>query len=165
MLFISSSPRKDDIIAAVETAKSTLLSFQFQMYDLEDLFADAEQTEFLIVTVPTELAVRETMRLLNDLTFGAPDMPIRVRNVVINQVLKEDIDDDGARIFLSHVESTQRTAISDLEAFAGSMLLPNPMSHPVITKVPYLDTEPRSVFGLKVFANELLSTVRKNCLK
>jgi anion-transporting ArsA/GET3 family ATPase len=57
------------------------------MYDLEDMFADPETTEFLVVTIGTELAVRESVRLLNDLTFGDPDMPIRVRNVVVNQVL------------------------------------------------------------------------------
>ena len=149
-MLIGGSARREDINAAVETSKSTLLSFQFQMYDLEDLFADAEQTEFLIVTVPTELAVRESIRLLNDLTFESPDMPIKVRNVVINQVLKED-DDDNTKKFLSHVESTQRTAIADLERFALSV----PKS-PVITKVPYLDTEPRGVFGLKVLAAELI---------
>lgn len=149
-MFIGGSARREEINAAVETSKSTLLSFQFQMYDLEDLFADAEQTEFLIVTVPTELAVRESIRLLNDLTFEAPDMPIKVRNVVINQVLKDD-DDENAKKFLSHVESTQRTAIADLEQFALSV-----SKSPVITKVPYLDTEPRGVFGLKVLAAELI---------
>ena len=51
------------------------------------MFADPAATEFLIVTIGTELAVRESVRLLNDLTFGDPDMPIRVRNVVVNQVL------------------------------------------------------------------------------
>lgn len=66
-----------DLSSAASNAKSTLLSFQMQMYDLEDLFANAEQTEFLIVTIPTELAVKESMRLVNDLTFEAPDMPIR----------------------------------------------------------------------------------------
>ena len=39
------------------------------------------------MTIGTELAVRESVRLMNDLTFGDPDMPIRVRNVVVNQVL------------------------------------------------------------------------------
>jgi hypothetical protein len=58
------------------------------------------------------------MRLLNDLTYEAPDMSIEVRDVVINQVLKED--DDIARVLLTHAESTQRTAISDLKTIVGS---------------------------------------------
>jgi arsenite-transporting ATPase len=154
-LFINSSRRRDEINAAIESSKSTLYKFQFQMYDLEDLFTDAERTEFLIVTIATELAVRESVRLLNDLTFEAPDMPIKVRNVIVNQVLDSSAEaEDGARVFLSHLEASQKKAISDLERFAVSAsCTPSP---PIITKIPYLDTEPRGVFGLKILANELL---------
>lgn len=157
-MFIGGSSRRDEINAAVETSKSTLLSFQFQMYDLEDLFADAENTEFLIVTVPTELAVRESTRLLNDLTFEAPDMPIKVRNVVVNQVLKNESEND-AQTFLAHLESTQQTSIAKLERFAKSIPTTSSSSSSTsiaITTVPYLDTEPRGVFGLKALAAELI---------
>jgi arsenite/tail-anchored protein-transporting ATPase len=149
-MFIATSPRREEIKAAIETSKSTLLSFQFQMYDLEDLFANAEQTEFLIVTVPTELAVRESIRLLNDLTFEAPDMPIKVRNVIVNQVLNNN--DSDAVTFLSHLERTQTASIVELERFTSSLAGPAPR----ITKVPYLDTEPRGVYGLKALAAELV---------
>lgn len=135
--------------AAATAAKSQLISFQLQMYDLEDLFANADQTEFLIVTVPTELAVRESVRLLNDLTFDAPDMPIKVKNVVVNQVLKDD--DSDINVFLSRVSESQSAAIKKLEhglsATSGSIRL---------TKVQFLDTEPRGVFGLNILAGELL---------
>ena len=159
-----------DFETATEQAKSALLKFQFQMYDLEDLFSNPNQTEFLIVTIATELAVRESMRLLNDLTFKAPDMPIKVRNVIINQVLrhvdndnddndkKQDNhnDDDGSteiQTFLSHVSTTQAKSILELEDMVSTL----PMEEqPIITKVPYLDTEPRGVFGLKVLADTLL---------
>ena len=104
-MLITSRGNAETIEATVAAAESALLSFQMQMYDLEDLFANADQTEFLIVTVPTELAVRESVRLLNDLTFEAPDMPIKVRNVVANQVLSDGGDDVEA--FLSRVESGQ----------------------------------------------------------
>jgi arsenite-transporting ATPase len=134
--------------AAASTAKSQLLSFQLQMYDLEDMFSDAELTEFLIVTVPTELAARESIRLLNDLTFEDPDMPIKVRNIVVNQVLIGENED--AKSFLEHVASTQKGSIDNLSQ--SMAILPSP---PRITKAQYLDTEPRGVFGLKVFADEL----------
>ena len=39
--------------AAVST-KSTLQSFEMKMCDIEDLFKNAEFTEFVIVTVPKE---------------------------------------------------------------------------------------------------------------
>ena len=120
------------------------------MYDLEDMFSDAAMTEFVVVTVATELAARESIRLLNDLTFEAPDMPIKVRNVVINQVL--DDDDDGAKVFLDHIAQSQSGSIDELERTISST-----STIPIrITKARYLDTEPRGVFGLKVFADELL---------
>ena len=148
-LLIGSSGRSEEIATAVSTAKSTLLSFQLQMYDLEDLFADADQTEFLIVTVPTELAVRESTRLLNDLTFGSPDMPIKCRHIVANQVLGQDGSD--ARSFLGHLSKTQATSVRDLEQY-----LSLGRSEVEVTKINYLDTEPRGVFGLKVLASELI---------
>jgi len=148
-MLITSAASGEEVEAAAESAKSALLSFQLQMWDLEDLFADAEQTEFLIVTVPTELAVRESVRLLNDLTFEAPDMPIKVRNIVANQVLSEDGTD--TETFLSRVADGQATSILELEAATLAMAQP-----PTVTKVPYLDTEPRGVFGLKILAGQLL---------
>lgn len=135
--------------AAGTAAKSQLISFQLQMYDLEDLFANPDQTEFLIVTIPTELAARESVRLLNDLTFEAPDMPIKVKNIVVNQVLKDDGSDIDT--FLSHINESQLTAVQRLENGLSSGAV---STH--ITKVPYLDTEPRGVFGLKILADELL---------
>jgi arsenite-transporting ATPase len=138
--------RSEDLEESAVAAKRALLSFQSQMYDLEDLFSNADQTEFLIVTVPTELAVRESVRLLNDLTFEAPDMPIKVRNVVANQVLKNDGSDVGT--FLSRVADVQKSSIRELRDAANDSI--------EITEVPYLDTEPRGVFGLKALSAELL---------
>lgn len=146
-MFISSQARSQDWEAASTQARSTLLNFQFQMYDLEDLFANAEQTEFLVVTVPTELAVRESMRLLNDLTFESPDLPIKVRNIVVNQVLS----DGNAQVFLDHLSTSQRKSVDALERTVDGIA-----DKPVLTLVSYLDTEPRGVFGLKVLADALL---------
>ena len=148
-MLIASSASGQNVETAAAEAKSTLLKFQLQMYDLEDLFADPFSTEFIIVTVPTELAVRESTRLLNDLTFEDPDMPIKVRNVVANQVLQDDGSD--AKTYLSHVHQGQETSINDLQSATASMERP-----PIITTVPYLDTEPRGVFGLNILAEELL---------
>lgn len=146
-MLMSSSARSQDWESAAAQARSTLLNFQFKMYDLEDLFADAENTEFLIVAVPTELAVRESMRLMNDLTFESPDLPIKVRNVVVNQVL----EDSNAQVFVDHIRTIQQKSISALKQTVEGA------SHkPALTLVPYLDTEPRGVFGLKVLADSLL---------
>ena len=151
MLIAGAGGGDSEQLEAVGTAaKTKLLSFQLQMYDLEDLFANPEQTEFLIVTIATELAARESMRLLNDLTYEAPDMPIKVRNVVVNQVLKDDGSDINT--FLSHINDSQSTAVQRLEDGLSSD--PNAITH--VTKVPYLDTEPRGVYGLRILAEEFL---------
>jgi len=143
-MFLAGATKEKDLGSKAEAAKSTLLSFQLQMYDLEDMFANAKQTEFLIVTVATELAVRESIRLLNDLTFEDPDMPIKVRNVVVNQILADDGND--IQDFVSHTRSAQSLSIDELQRSIEAD----------VTKVPYLDTEPRGVFGLKALAAELL---------
>jgi len=151
-MIISSAAGDSDIDSSAESAKQALLSFQIQMYELEDLFSDQGKTEFLIVTIPTELAVRESVRLLNELTFEAPDMPIKVRHVVANQVLKDDGSDVG--IFLNRVSENQRASIKQLRRFVNE----DCDGDIQLTEVPYLDTEPRGVYGLKALSTELLRT-------
>lgn len=131
-------------------AKSQLLSFQMQMYDLEDLFANAKSTEFLIVTIATELAVRESARLLNELTFAVPEMQVKVRNVIVNQVLNDD--DACAQAFFSHLSGAQSKAIQALESYLSS----TPGETISVAKIRLLDTEPRGVFGLKAIGDELV---------
>jgi arsenite-transporting ATPase len=148
-MLLAGAAKGRDLDSMQESARATLLDFQFQMYDLEDLFSNAEQTEFLIVTIPTALATRESIRLLNDLTFDAPDMPIKVRNVVMNQVISDDGSD--AETFVQRVSDSQAGAVTKLLRFTDT--LPSP---PTITQIGYLDTEPRGVFGLKALALEMM---------
>ena len=159
MLLSSVNKNKYDLDDAAETAKSALLKFQVSMYDLEDMFADPAATEFLIVTIGTELAVRESVRLMNDLTFGDPDMPIRVRNVVVNQVLDSSSDDDSEEStnerLQGFVERLTKSQSSSIEEIHNSVdRLANP---PRVTKVSMLDTEPRGVYGLKALSEQLLT--------
>jgi arsenite-transporting ATPase len=148
---------------AYESAKSALLKFQVSMYDLEDMFTDPDTTEFLIVTIGTELAVRESVRLLNDLTFGDPDMPIRVRNVIVNQVL-ENIEGGSSnnntnkeeynnklRGFVMRLSTSQTSSVLEMNRAVNKLSEP-----PRITKVTMLDVEPRGVYGLKALSEQLL---------
>ncbi|KAL7538931.1 hypothetical protein ACHAXR_008900 [Thalassiosira sp. AJA248-18] len=147
LLLSSVNQNKYDLDDAAETAKSALLKFQVSMYDLEDLFADPAATEFLIVTIGTELAVRESVRLLNDLTFGDPDMPIRVRNVVVNQVLDSSSEDDGEdngeklQGFVTRLAKSQSSSIEEIHRAVDRL-----DNSPRVTKVTMLDTEPRGVY-------------------
>eukprot|EP00984_Skeletonema_dohrnii_P016454 scaffold7327_cov134-Skeletonema_dohrnii-CCMP3373.AAC.4 len=154
-MLLSSAKNKYDLDDAGETAKNELLKFQVSMYDLEDLFADPSSTEFLIVTIGTELAVRESVRLLNDLTFGDPDMPIRVRNVIVNQVLEGNDGEgkeDNLQGFVTRLTKSQSSSIEDIRSAVEGMNDP-----PRVTEVSYLDMEPRGVFGLKALSEEYLS--------
>ena len=83
------------------------------------------------------------------MTFEAPDMPIKVRNIVANQVLKDDGSD--VQTFISHVSESQEAAIADLTQSLGTT-----GDSPSITKVQYLDTEPRGVFSLKILGDALV---------
>ena len=76
-------------------------------------------------------------------------MPIKVRNIVANQVLNDDGSDVGT--FLQKVHDGQESSIQDLKSMVSGMKDP-----PELTQVQYLDTEPRGVFGLKVLAEALL---------
>jgi anion-transporting ArsA/GET3 family ATPase len=59
---VARGDKAQQLETAGTAAKSKMLKFQLQMYDLEDLFANPDQTEFMIVTIATELAVRESLR-------------------------------------------------------------------------------------------------------
>merc|ERR1711971_1553805 len=56
-MFLSSTPDNENFIKNLQSARKNLVKFQFQMYDLEELFSDPEKLEFMIVTIPTELAI------------------------------------------------------------------------------------------------------------
>ena len=156
MLLSGATKNKYDLDDAGEAAKAALLKFQVSMYDLEDLFADTASTEFLVVTIGTELAVRESVRLLNDLTFGDPDMPIRVRSVVVNQVLQSNEengeDDDKLKGFVTRLTQSQSSSIREIHKAVKGLVKP-----PRLTEVTYLDMEPRGVYGLKALSEEFLS--------
>jgi anion-transporting ArsA/GET3 family ATPase len=47
--------------------RDRLRDFQFKMMELQDLFRDEERSEFVVVTIPTVLAVAESERLVTEL--------------------------------------------------------------------------------------------------
>ena len=65
----------------------TIFSFYFlqvRMYALEDLLTDPAISEFVVVTVPTELAVAESERLV----LALAEEDIAVNHLVLNQVIR-----------------------------------------------------------------------------
>jgi arsenite-transporting ATPase len=66
-----------------------LLSMKKTVKKIEELLRDESRCEFIAVTIPEEMAVSETSRLINNLKNSG----IKVRQIVINNVL----DPDGSR--------------------------------------------------------------------
>jgi arsenite-transporting ATPase len=101
-----------------------------------DLFRNADSTEFVIATIPTELAVAESARLLAALRAdGVP-----VKRVVVNQVIGEG---DG-EAFLRTRQRDQAAALAGLEADPVLAALPS-------ARAPLLDLEVRGVPALRYF--------------
>lgn len=63
-------------------AFSFLFLFFLFKVELRDLFKNQDATEFCIVTIPTQLAIAESKRLLAALKTQG----VAVRNIVVNQV-------------------------------------------------------------------------------
>ena len=63
-----------------------LLSMKKAIRKIEDLLHDPTRCEFIAVTIPEEMAVRETKRLIKNLDHHG----IKVRQLVINNILESD---------------------------------------------------------------------------
>eukprot|EP00613_Pedinella_sp_CCMP2098_P075329 CAMPEP_0171912298 /NCGR_PEP_ID=MMETSP0993-20121228/10973_1 /TAXON_ID=483369 /ORGANISM="non described non described, Strain CCMP2098" /LENGTH=815 /DNA_ID=CAMNT_0012546069 /DNA_START=46 /DNA_END=2493 /DNA_ORIENTATION=+ len=139
--------------ADAEGAKDRLREFQVRMYALEDLLTDPSKSEFVVVTVPTELAVAETERLV----LALEEESIAVKHVVVNQVLRpqEDNPVPGAESYVERLRREQGKCVAQLRTIANEES--KEVSPIDVTEVPWLDVEARSVYGLRVIGNFLLT--------
>jgi arsenite/tail-anchored protein-transporting ATPase len=123
--------------------------FEKQMERLQSIFVDSKESEFIVVTIPTDLAVAESQRLLTSLR----DSRVSVRRVIVNQMIpaqKSSTDDGVANAYLNRIKRGQKMSIDKLTNLATS-------SKVDFIQVPYFDTEVRTVYGLRVLANSILS--------
>ncbi len=128
----------------IEKAKMKLLGFQLKMFELDEMFMDEENCEFVVVTIPTDLAVKESLRLINELENG--EVKIRCERVVVNQVANSD----GSRLdsFVEGVRRGQSRQIGDYEKWAEE-------NGVQLTKIELLDEEPKSEYGLAALWGKL----------
>jgi len=85
-LFGADQASQDQAVVKLEELKAKVI-------EVRDLFRDKTQTEFVIATIPTVMAVNESRRLLEELRLeGVP-----VRRMVVNQLMPP-LDDDMATI-------------------------------------------------------------------
>ncbi|GAB5357835.1 hypothetical protein AAMO2058_000408700, partial [Amorphochlora amoebiformis] len=120
-----------------------LEELQKSMEKVTSLLKNNEQTQFCIVTIPTQLAVAETERLVSALAKEG----IAVNHIIANQVL--DSGGEGQNAYLTRISREQQIMLDRVDDVAQREALN-------VVKVPYFDAEVRSVFGLKVLGDALI---------
>ena len=119
---------------------AALRDFQEQMRELQSLLHDQQTTEFVIVSIPTGLAIAESERLL----LALRDEGIAVNNCVLNRL----VSDDAADGYLGRLAKGQQDCVAELEELAGRCDV-------AVTQVPYFDVEVRSPYGLRAMGSAL----------
>jgi arsenite-transporting ATPase len=125
--------------------------FDKRMERLETLLRSPKDTEFTVVTIPTELAVAESTRLLEALKADG----ILTRRVIVNQVMSRPTSSAGsadsdtlANSYLQKLRRGQQASLRELTALVGREKVP-------LVQVPYFDMEVRTVYGLRAISSVL----------
>ncbi|CAJ1359123.1 unnamed protein product [Effrenium voratum] len=116
-------------------------SFQFRMIELQELFTDPERSSFCVVTIPTNLALEETKRLLKQLE----EQDINCGLVIANRILDMDQVSQAA----ASQQKTQEAALALLDALAKKEGLE-------VVRVPYMDRELQGIYGLQYLGQSLV---------
>eukprot|EP00466_Bigelowiella_natans_P013432 jgi/Bigna1/40086/e_gw1.39.19.1 len=114
-----------------------LEEFQREIQSLKALFQNPEATEFIIVTIPTQMAVRESERLVDSLKT----QQIASKHIIINKLLGTP-EGEEANAYLSNIKSGQEQCLSRLEGSLASKGIK-------MTTVPYFDSEVTGVVALQ----------------
>ena len=115
-----------------------LEELQDNMAALKETLMDSAATQFVVVTIPTALAVAESRRLVASLKKAG----ISVGALLCNQVVAED----AGQKYLQTRRRGQQACMSVLQGAALAESLE-------ITEVPYFDTEITGLYGLRYFAD------------
>ena len=141
----------------VVDSERRLEKFEKRMERLDELLHSPREAEFTVVTIPTEVATAETVRLLSSLK----DESIGMRRVIINQVLPNPINDNkeeadiATTAFLNRLRQGQQTSIRELQTLADNT------GSAQLIKVPYFDMEVRTVYGLRVVGTTIFANAAK----
>ena len=144
-------------------AVDRLGAFEARMDRLQQLLHSPADTEFAVVTIPTEVAVAETKRLIHSLA----EQDILCRRLIVNQVIvpppplspsagetshsveaEQELREGSARVFLNRLRENQRRSIDQIKSVAER-------EHVPLLLVPYYELETRTVYGLRAIGNAL----------
>eukprot|EP00471_Norrisiella_sphaerica_P008788 CAMPEP_0184494772 /NCGR_PEP_ID=MMETSP0113_2-20130426/29544_1 /TAXON_ID=91329 /ORGANISM="Norrisiella sphaerica, Strain BC52" /LENGTH=902 /DNA_ID=CAMNT_0026880663 /DNA_START=166 /DNA_END=2874 /DNA_ORIENTATION=+ len=115
-----------------------LEEFQRDIQLLKQIFENPKATEFIVVTIPTEMAVKESERLVASLDKSK----ISARHIVVNKVLKNE---GNANSYLSAIKEGQDQCLSRLNELKSRGI--------DVTKVPYFDSEVTGVPALQYMSH------------
>lgn len=127
----------------LDNAMDRLDDFRKKVANLETTLKDASQTSFMIVTVPTKLAVEESKRLLTELKSEG----IAVNHIVVNQCVEGDAGEEAMVNYYDRRVAGQQKWIAKLEQAASDVSAseefqsngnPAPIA---INQLPFFDVE------------------------
>jgi arsenite-transporting ATPase len=127
----ASQGNMDDVLEKVQ-------KLQTRLSRMKATLKNADQTQFVVVTIPTVLAVEESKRLVTSLQ----DEDINVAAIVCNQVVAED----AGLNYLQTRRRGQQSCLAELQSLAKANKIE-------LTEVPYFDTEVTGIYGLRFFAS------------
>jgi arsenite/tail-anchored protein-transporting ATPase len=115
-------------------ALNKLESLQARVANVKQTLQDPSRTQFVVVTIPTTLAVAESKRLITSLQ----EENIKVSSILCNQIITEDLGPS----YVDTRSRAQRRCI-DVINRATAATSGGSDGHPVIevTEVAYIDTE------------------------
>ena len=115
-----------------------LEALQSRLARMKAALVDQRQTQFIVVTIATSLAVAESKRLVESLQ----DESINIAAIVCNQIVLENA---GISYLLTRRRG-QQSCLSQLKSVSAANSID-------VTEVPYIDTEVTGVYGLRFFAS------------
>ncbi|KAI8111650.1 hypothetical protein M9435_004150 [Picochlorum sp. BPE23] len=122
-----------------------LVQLQQNIRQVKSLFRDSESTEFIIATIPTMLAVNESVRLIHALRKEN----IPCHRMVVNQIIREGTGDAYLKMKLKG----QERALDEISRDEQLASLKPIMS-------PYLDLEVRGVPALSYLGSRIWENMR-----
>lgn len=143
--------------ASSSSSTSRLSDFEGKMARLETILHSSKECEFTAVTIPTELASSETLRLLQALNVEG----ISVRRLIVNQVLpspssssssSDTVSGEGSvSSYLERVRVGQARSIQELRSLSSAAGIN-------LVQVPYFDMEIRTVYGVRVISKIIFAS-------
>ena len=132
-----------DPMSTLSGALGRLEDLQANVARVKKTLTDTTRTQFVVVTIPTSLAVAESKRLVTSLRGEG----IRVSSIVCNQI----VADDAGPKYVATRRASQRAPMDKLRAAAAAAAADGTYKIEV-TEVPYVDTEVTGIYGLRFFS-------------